>query len=341
MTTVRKLAAMAGVSIGTVSLALRDHPRISVATRRRIQALAAEYHYTPHRPSERQNGEKTRTVGCILPNITCTFYARLLRGVLEHAFATDYQTITLETHSNMLRTCKAIDALLSRRVDGILIASGHQAMIPRETVQAMLRQQAWPVGMDSTHFEEAVDEVRSDEHELASCIVEYLVALGHRSIAFLGDIANDGYTRRAQAMSQAFRRHGLPVNLFIDAFVDDPALFDAGSLVQSLLSRSTPPTAIICWEDRAAAMVMQELLRHGLRIPQDISVVGCANQEITNLTTPQLTSVEQHPEEIGRQALNLIINRAGAGETPPSALTIPVRLVKRESCGPCYPSVRR
>ena len=324
--TMRQLAELAGVSIGTVSLALRDNSRISVKTRRRIQALAEQHGYRPNRLTQGLISGKTHTIGCILPSVTCTFYARLLRGVLARAFEAGYHVITRETHSRLLDTCKAIHALVGQRADGILIASEHPATIPRETVQAMLRHQAWPVGLDSTPFEEAVDEIRTDETQLAETAVGYLAGLGHRHIAYLGSVPGS----RARAMAGALQRRGLPATSLIDAYSDDPTHYDVDAIYRALFRRAVPPTAIICWEDRMAARLVQHLTYRNLRVPRDVSVLGCANMDVADLTVPPLNSIEQDPEAIGRQAVELVLHR----ESTPRSIIIPARLVVRASCGP-------
>lgn len=337
MTSMRQLAELAGVSVGTVSLALRDHPRISVATRARIKELAERYHYLPNRLMQGLISGNTYTIGCILPNVTCSFYARLLRGVLERAYTSGYHIITLETHSRLVETCKAIHALIERRVDGILVTSAHQAVIPRETTQEMLRHHVWPVSVDCTQFEEPVDTINSDEEALAGAVIEHLYAQGHRTIAYIGYLAGEPWYARARTMREVMQRKGLATSLFFDAFTDDPTTLDVRGIVNAALAHATPPTAIVCWEDRAAARVIQELLRRRLRVPQDISVVGCANMDVASYTTPTITSVEQFPEEIGRQALDFIIARpapsAGA-DLPRHTRSIPVALIARNSCAP-------
>lgn len=345
MINIRQLAALAGVSIGTVSLALRDNARISQETRQRIQQLALQYHYLPNRLTEGLISGKTRTIGCILPNVTCTFYARILRGVLDRAFETSYHIITLETHSKLMHTCKAIHEMVARRVDGILVSSEHPAMIPRETVQEMLRHNVWPVSIDNTQFEEPVDAVKSDEITLAQMMVDYLYDLGHRKIAYVGDIPGGKLYDRSLNIAKAMRLHGLPTTSFIDAFTDDLTNLKAESIVTKILSIPTPPTAVICWEDRAAMKLLPHFNERGLRIPRDISILGCANMDAADFANPRLTSVEQFPEEIGKQALDLIISRSMTGQDytalSPKTITIPVKFVKRDSCGPCLPQLRR
>jgi LacI family transcriptional regulator len=334
----RQLADMAGVTIGTVSLALRDHPRISAPTRQRIKELAEHYHYQPNRLTQGLISGKTNTIGCILPSVTCTFYARLLRGVLTQALATTYQVITLETGSQLLKTCKAIDMLVGQRVDGILVASEHYAPIPRESVQTMRHHGIVPISLDSTLIEIPIDEVRTNEDELAEMAVGYLHTLGHRVIAYVGTMPGGRLYGRAQAMAHALQRRQLSTAYLVDTQTEHYANFDADAAFNRLLGRQRPPTAVIAWEDRIAAKLIQHARRRGLRIPRDLSVFGCANLDVADLLDPPLTSIEQNPEDMGRQAVSLAIKRIVEMQrdpkSPPESITIPLRIVERASCAP-------
>src|SRR5690242_3743330 len=123
--TIRQLAKLAGVSICTVSKALRDDPRLRPETIQRIKALAAQYHYHPNRLTQGLFSGKSNTIGCIVPEVTSTFHARILRGVMEGALSASCHVITLETHNQLLRTIAALHSCIERRVDGVLIASEH------------------------------------------------------------------------------------------------------------------------------------------------------------------------------------------------------------------------
>lgn len=336
MTTIRKLAQLAGVSIGTVSRALRDDPRLRAETCARIQELAALHQYRPNRLTQRLISGKSQTIGIILPTVTSTFHARILRGVLEEAFASSFHVIPVETHNQLLKTRAAIHALIEQRVEGLLIASEHYAGIPREAVLELWGQGVVPIGIDATRFDSPIDQVRTDEEQLAAMAVDYLLGLGHRDIAYLGPLPAGRLIDRALAVHHALQRKGLSTAYFLDTLTDDYLQFDAGAVLARLLA--LPVTAVIAWEDRIAAKLLQQAADDAVEIPRALSVLGCANFDIAELSRPRLTTIEQFPEEMGRQAVKLLLRRLADGpdrdHRHTETLAIQPRLIPRASCAP-------
>jgi LacI family transcriptional regulator len=333
MGSIREIARLAGVSASTVSRALRDDPSIPAATRARIQALAEAHHYSTDHWVQRLTAGRRRIIGYILPEVTTSFYARVLRGILESATAAHYHVITLETHSLLLQTCRAIQALVEQRVDAIVIASEHPEPIPREAILAMRQHQVVPISLDSTPFSLPVDSIATDEEQLAEMIVSYLMHLGHRSIAFVGLLPGGHLFGRGEAMARIMRAHHLVTTNFIDTQTKDYRSVDALQIWQRLRRLNLPPTAIITWEDRIAAKLLQTAGAAGVGVPQQVSVIGCANMEFAELLSPALTTIEQNPEEIGRQAVALALARRDAPDPlAPTTITIPATLVERASC---------
>lgn len=328
----KQLAELAGISIGAVSLALRDHPRISVATRQRVQQLAHEYQYIPGRGRLPAGPAQRDAIGCIVPDITCTFYARLLRGILERSQDFSYHVITLETRSRLLLTCQAVQSLIRKQVAGILIASEHAESIPRELITDINRRRIIPISLDTTPFEIPVDEVRTDELELARMAVDYLFHLGHRTIAYFGAMPGGRPYGRTLAIRQLLKKNNLTTRYMFD--LESYHSFDAVVALRNLSRQTLPPTAIICGEDRVAAKLLQAALELGIRIPHDISILGCANLDIAELTYPTLTTVEQNPEKMGRQAVELLVKRQHQENQLDRLTTVitPIRLVERHSC---------
>lgn len=333
MASIRQLANILGVSTSTVSLALRDDPRVLPETRRRIQELAAQYHYHPNRLTQSIISGKSSTLGCILPSVAFQFYARLLRGVLEQALAESYRVIPMVTDWQFGNIHPAIHTLIEQRVDSILIAGFGTEPIPREAVLEMRSHDIVPIALDSTCFESSVDEVSTDEEHLAVTAVGYLCDLGHREIAFVGEMPSKEFVGRPRAIYQALRKHGLSTANMIHYRSGDGAI--TGTLHR--IRRTTPqPTAIICLDDNIAAALLQQAHYQGMHVPRDISIMGCANLDPMEYTIPPLTSIEQQPEEVGRQAVALAMKRLAGGITDeewhPEKILVPVRLVPRASC---------
>jgi len=334
MASIRQIATIAGVSTSTVSLALRDDSRVRLNTRERIQAIAAQYHYRPNRLTQSLISGTSKTLGCILPSVTFTFYTRLLRGVLEQAFTESYRVIPIVTDWQFENIRPAIHTLIEQRVDSILIADPGTVPIPRETIIEMISHNIVPVALDSTRFESPVDEVSTDEPQLAETAVEYLYHLGHREIAYIGSIPDLHHlVRRPRAIYDALRKWRISTAQMLHFdFTPDTIVH----IFTRLRQASPSPTAVICLDDGFAAMLLQHAAYQGVHIPHELSILGCANLELMQFSIPPLTSIEQQPEEIGRQAVMLACRRLSAmaqKETVPyERILIPSQLVQRASC---------
>ena len=272
--TIRELARLAGVSICTVSKALRDDPRISAGTRLRIQQLAEAQLYSPNRLTQRLVTGVTKTIGCIVPDLTSTFHARLLRGVLAGVAQMGYHVLLVETHNLLHDTVEAMTMQLEQRVDGILVTSEHFTPIPRRIIYALRSHGVVLIGLDATRFEVPVDCVRTDEEALAVLAVDYLFALGHRQIAYVGPMPGKPLIDRSQAMVRAYAARKLSTSHFIDTRTDRHDSFDADSVLLTLCRGRQGVTAIIAWEDRMAARLIQSATAHGIAVPETLASWG-------------------------------------------------------------------
>ncbi len=339
MVTIRKLAALAGVSHVSVWLALHNRPGLSPQVRARILALADEYHYHPNRLAEGWLSGKTRTVGLIIEHVTWYFYAQLCDGVMSAAMRDEAHVIILNAmtgRGDASQLPPLIAHLIDQRVDGIILAAG-ETLVPAKSVLEMWSHDIVPVLIGDTHAERALDHIDTDERRLAQLTLDYLLQQGHQRIAYCG---LERRRARNQEMQRAFDTRGLSLELFCH---------DAGCLVSPapqyvehyldlFLHQPHPPSAIICYNDHMAIQLLQHAQRRGVRVPEDLSIVGCGNDVVCGFLTPALTSLEQHPGELGTRAYELLQRRrseeTAPGERLPESMLISPELVIRDSCAP-------
>ncbi|MHB9023364.1 MAG: LacI family DNA-binding transcriptional regulator [Armatimonadota bacterium] len=331
MTTIRNLAALAGVSIGTVSLALRDSPRISATTRARIQALAREYHYVPNRLSQAIFSGRSSLIGLLTPAIDNPYFVRVIKGVLAHAFEMDCQPVTLEFYEDISRVSPLCDVLCGLKVDGLLLlgAFGTQPL-PVETLLRLRSRRIPLVVCEALPVAEAVDRVMSDEPAMARDIMTCLTGLGHRRIIYLGP------TTPMHPRAQALHAAGLPEASVVECLRPIGMTPHEEPLLPLLARLEAIPTAVILWNDYDAARLLRECLLAGLHMPEDLSIISYGNATLCGLTVPALTSMEQLPEQVGREALDLLLQRMVPDvDRPPTGhvfRALPGNLVIRESC---------
>ena len=309
MVSIRKLAAIAGVSPMTVSRAVRNLPGVGEPTRGRILALAEQYHFHPNQVMPGVTTGSSRTLGCILPNIRYSFYNRLLSGILQQAYQAEYRIIVLETHSDPERTRLALHSLIEHRVEGVMIDSEHPMLLSSELLFTLQSNGLMPLCLDSTPSAHPVHAVLSDEGQMAELAVGYLHALGHRTIAYLGTLPHGrgvGRTERPAAVQRALRRYGVPQDYLFDPL---PAEYYGQSpdhqlpiiaapvaqLFTQLMTAAVPPTAFITPSEMIATYLLQLAHRHGLRVPDQLSVLCMGNAELAELLLPPLTTDQSAP----------------------------------------------
>jgi len=337
MVSIRKLAELAGASHTAVWFALQNKPGVSPEMRARILALAEEYHYRPNRLVEGLITGNTRTIGHITEHSTWYFYSRLCAGIISAAYYDRVHAITINAAIEQPRppVSQFIEQLIEQRVDGIILSVG-QVTLSTKSVLEMWSHDIVPVLIGDSMCEKPLDWINTDERQLAYLAVDYLLHLGHRHIAYCG---LDRQRSRNQQMYQAFQARGLSLECFIhEAMMTAPDPQTANAHLDFFQSRVRPPTAIICFEDCMAMQLLLHAQKRGLRVPGDLSILGCSNNIVCGFLTPALTTIEQYPEEIGRRAYELVQRRRQEGEEPgkrkPETILVAPKLVIRESCGP-------
>lgn len=336
MATIRQLAKLAEVSIATVSLALRDDPRIRPATRARIQALAQQYNYRPNRLMQGVLSGRSGSLGLVIPDVTLPFRARILSGVLAQAFTASYTTSVLETHGDPPHSLQALHTLIDMRVDGIIIESGHASPIPPEAMLTVRSHDVPLVVLDITVVGTPVDRICTDEERLAEIAISHLQRLGHRAIAYVGP--QTAQHPRWMAMYRALQTRGLSTAYMIDTVLYNSEVIDIPRVFARLRAFPSPPTAIVTWEDATAGRLLRHAVAQGVRVPEALSILGIANFPLGEYLQPALTTIEQFPEQIGRDAVSLLLQRIADGPRPDGAAPLTRRiapqLVERGSCGP-------
>lgn len=335
MVTVRHLAKLAGVSASTVSRALRHDPQIGVTTRQRIQELAKEFHFQPNRLAEGMFTGTSHVVGFLIPEVDNSNYSLMMRGALDEAYHNAYQILLYEGHGDVHLTQTGLSSFVQQRVDGVLCLTRHPEPIPREALIELISNNIVPVGIDQYLQELPIDHVHCDEALSARLAVEYLLELGHRCIGFVGTKHHGQLYGRALEMENALRWHGLSFASYYEAPPGPQIPLHADAVFAQFLRQHPRPTALIGWDDLIAVRLVQRAPYHHIDVPRQLSIIGCGNYAIADVTTPPLTSIEQQPEEVGRAAMRLLLRRLREEPTagaPPESITIPAQIVKRSSC---------
>lgn len=330
MTGIVDVAARAGVSVATVSRALRGLPGVSEATRRLVQDIAAELGYVASPSAAGLPTGRTGAVAVVSPVARGWYFTAVLEGAQEVLTANGYDVLRYDLSEVETNRRKVFDTqLLRKRADALLIMSLPLTADEVGALHAMHR----PVIVVGP-IVPGLSCVRVDDVEVGRAATGHLVELGHRRIAFAGGDPDDhlGFPVSPD------RRVGYAEALHAVGVEPDPALtvpakftVEAGiAAFAELAARGTEPTAVFAVSDEVAMGVMYEARRRGLRVPEDLSVVGVDDHDLSWLFG--LSTVAQDVREEGRLAAAALVERLRSGaDVEPEVTTVPTKLIVRES----------
>ena len=324
--TIIDVAERAGVSKSLVSLVMRGADNVSDERRAAVLAAAEELGYRPNAVARSLVQRRTFVLGGLVSNFLNPFFAEVIEGIEHAAVAADYRALFMTGSRDPDRELLALDTLLQLRTDGLLLASPRFDDAELDRIPQGLP--AVVIGREAAS--DAVDTVTNDDRAGAALVVDHLVDLGHRRIAHVVGDSEPGGRERAAGFVDAMTAHDLePVT--VDGGFTEAAGVRAAT---ALLELDELPTAIFAANDVAAMGVMQVVEEAGLRVPDDVSLVGYDNVRFTRLNHIDLTTVDQPRRELGRLAVDLLLERIDGSRTEPRHVTVEPHLVTRTTTAP-------
>ena len=353
MVTLASVARLSGTSAATVTRALHGHPRVLPTTRARVEEAARVLGYVPHLGARALATRTTETFGLLIPSTADSFWGEVAAGLEERAIAQGYATLLATSHGSAQRERGMMELFLGKRVDGIVVG-GAAAMpttwFPRGRPTTPIVLVNWNTPFDAAHMAAArVDpvsamirvierrireapfpHVATDEVGGAARAVRYLMDQGHRAIAFAGIEPIRPALLRFLGMRGALEERGLRPA----AVIACPDTLEGGQQAGNQLAGLDPrPTAVVAFDDIVAVGIIRAVHAAGLRVPEDVSVVGFDDVEVAAFVEPPLTTVRQAKEALGTLAVDVILGALRG--TPVKALSLlPAELVIRQSTGP-------
>lgn len=334
--TIKDIARELGISPSTVSRALKDHPDISSKTKLAVNALAEKLNYQPNIVALNLRQQKTFTIGVVIPELVHFFFSTVISGIEDVAYQAGYSVILSQSNESYEREKTDIKALFNSRVDGMLIS------ISRETknfehIESVIAKGIPVVFYDRTYNAPMSSNVIVDDYIGAKEAVNHLIEQGYRKIAFLeGSPGLIISADRKRGYMDALKDHGLEQK---EAFTQEcvtGSMEEGKRATKKLLSMPEPPDAIFAASDPLATGAMQSIKEKGLRIPQDVGVVGFSNWSYGSLIEPSLTTVDQPGFEMGQEAARLLIRQIelsnkDQGDPVPETKILKTRLIVRDS----------
>lgn len=332
--TIQDVAAAAGVSLSAVSKVVRGAYGVSPQMRARVAAAIEQLDYRPNTGARAMRG-RSYTVGVALLELTSPFLAEIAQGISDELQHTPYQDVIVTTGLSSERQKRGIEALVDRRVDGLVLIAPWIDTAWIEKIAKTVPMVTVALHGSAKHFDTVVD----DEHLGARLMVDHLVTAGHRQIVHTSMPPGESegsfvlsHTARRQGFEQAMRHHGLAPDV-IETWYSEEGGYRAA---RQAFDRDHPPTAIFAGADIAALGVLRAAEERGLRVPEDLTVVGYDNIYASSINRVSLTTVDQSSHLTGAESVRLLLERID-GRTVAKQFVIAPRLVTRGTSGPPAP----
>jgi DNA-binding LacI/PurR family transcriptional regulator len=334
--TIRDVARLAGVAPSTVSMALANHAEIAEETRQLIREAAAKLRYTPNHAARSMRSELQRAVGVVIPHSSAhvfshPYFMDILGGITEVANDHDFVVILSTAREEDQGESAYIKMLRAQRVDGVILASA--ALFDRHVMELALSGYPF-VFLGRYPLNQNITAVGVDDIGGAGMLTSHLLAHGYRSIVHItGPLAHLSAVDRRDGFRNALARAGI-ASRDEDLIEGDYSEASGRLAAQHLLERPRLPEAIFAANDEMAFGVLDVFRARGLRIPEDVALVGFDDLAIARVMSPALTTIHQPIVQLGATAAERLIALVEHQEAPETQTIVPVTLTIRDSCGP-------
>jgi DNA-binding LacI/PurR family transcriptional regulator len=326
---IRRVADLAGVSATTVSHTLNGRRPVAEQTRRRVLRAIEELGYRPNVLARGLRTSRSQTIGLIIPDITNPFYPALARGLQDVLGPAGYDQIISNTDGVRRTEQAAIEHMIARQVDGLAFAVFHTHA---EDLLPAIEAGIPVVRLGGRLVQRGVDLVHSDDEGGAAEATRHLLGCGYRRIAFVcGPDAEGPAAERVAGYRAALTDAGVAPD---QALVAHTHFSRAGGAkgVARLLELAEPPDAVLCANDVMAIGALDVAAQRGLRVPEDLAVMGFDDIDAAGMVSPGLTTMANPAREIGQAtAVRLLERLRGAAGEPSTELVVPARLIRRQS----------
>lgn len=328
-TSLKDLADHLGVSIATVSRALRNSHEVGEEMTRKVKELAKQLNYRPNPFAQSLRKEAPRVIGVVVPNLVTHYYAAVLDGIEDYASKQGYSVISANSHEDHTREERALDNFLNMHVEGII------ACLAQDTVDYSHFEQLHDMSIPLVFFarcclEDKFSQVVANGDVAAQEATQHMIETGSKRIAFIGGPNNlDMVCRRKHGYLEALRENRITIDR--DLVVCDKIDFEvARNNTLRLLEGPNPPDAILAFNDIITYAAFDAIKAKGLRIPEDVAIIGFTDGDAAAFVTPRLTAIMDKAHEQGAKACELLMRNIN-GDNKIYKEVVPMILKIRES----------
>ncbi|MDD9266693.1 LacI family DNA-binding transcriptional regulator [Paenibacillus sp. GCM10023248] len=328
---IKDVAKKAGVSVTTVSRVLNGEKYVKDDLKAKVKLAIEELGYAPSHIARSLVRKKTNLIGVIVPDLTSSFYSTILSSIEETASLNDYNLLVCNIIEDTDKELKYLNVFHEMRVDGIIIM--HEKL--SDDIRSFIHKLDIPIIFSSVRpVDHKFISVIIDDYEAAYDATKYLIELGHERIAFIGGDMRDitsGQNRYVGYRNALKDQRVRIVNDYIR--FGDYKIQSGYDMMKELLACEPRPTAVFAVSDDMAVGAMNCIHDHGLKVPDDLSIIGFDGSQLTELVRPRLTSMEQPIQDMGKITVNTLIDYiSDPASSPREDLILVHKLVVRDSC---------
>lgn len=333
---IREVAKLAGVSNATVSRVINGSALVTPETTMRIQEVIRKLNFVPNRSAVLLKHGKSRIYGVIVPDITNPFFTEMVKIFESLLFENDLELLLANTDFHPSRTQRSIHRMLLRRVDGLAFMGSEREAA---TLDSLVQNRIPVVTTDHHHTAPGISDIVVDFRDGMAQIVRHLKELGHRNVGFIGGTEGLATSRdRRESFLGAVVKMGLSSR---DGWIvtGDYKMNGGTHGMEAILSQKEIPTAVLTANDLTAIGALRKAHERGLRIPEDISVAGCDDIEVSDVIYPPLTTLRISRRQYAEILFDALQWGTENLSEPGRVLSLPMKLVVRQSTGPAPKTV--
>ena len=330
--TIVDVAKQAGVSVATVSRVVNANYPVKEETRKKVQAAIDALDYVPNVQARELNTQRSSTIGVVVPSLSTMFFAQVIDGIEDAIRQDDYSLLLNCAQNDPQQEMRCITALVARNVSGLIVISPNTAHIKESFYQQLVRRTPL-VFINAYHYIEGVSYVGNDEALGTQEALRHLQNLGHERILFVRGEKSDSYQIKEDTYRVAMRGRGIDPSKYVVNIGNGNSVEtvdDTADVLKHVLPQ-TDATAVLCCNDLMGVGALNAAHALGIRVPDDISIMGFDNIALSRYVTPKLTTMDQNMFRLGSNAAQLLIERIENG--PCKRITLDNTLIARESTG--------
>jgi LacI family transcriptional regulator len=331
--TLKDIANALGISVATVSKALKGYKDISPATRKKVLDYTEKVQFRPNAQAAFLRTQQTGLVGLILPKIDHDFFAQITNGVLDQAAKEDYKVIVLCSNESYEKEKKHVNDLLQLSADGIFVSIA-KSTNTFDHLKAVQKSNTPLVVFDRYAKILPSHRIVIDDKQAAFKATEHLIKMGCDKIAYLrGDFISQIYVDRFLGYKEALAFYQIPFNQDLVLTCNYNSIEEGGIQILKLLNSGVEFNGLFAVEDLLALGAMEKLKKHDFKIPDDVAIMGFSNWKMAEVASPPLSSVEQNGYLMGERVFQLFIKDKENKSEEKSFQTeiIPTKIILRES----------